>query len=90
MNMGNNIEIKSLQNLQSRLPAMLKIELGTSHFKEEKTLFIYLFIHFIFIIDWQYNECTSMRCAGEHEILNHLLSRLMQCTLIMNQHVKLP
>lgn len=90
MNMGNNIEIKSLQNLQSRLPAMLKIELGTSHFKEEKTLFIYLFIHFIFIIDWQYNECTSMRCAGEYEILNHLLSRLMQCTLIMNQHVKLP
>lgn len=87
MNMGNNIEIKSLQNLQSRLPAMLKIELGTSHFKEEKTLFIYLFIS---IIDWQYNECTSMRCAGEHEILNHLLSRLMQCTLIMNQHVKLP
>lgn len=87
MNMGNNIKIKSLQNLQSRLPAMLKIELGTSHFKEEKTLFIYLFIS---IIDWQYNECTSMRCAGEHEILNHLLSRLMQCTLIMNQHVKLP
>lgn len=86
MNMGNNIEIKSLQNLQSRLPAMLKIELGTSHFKEEKTLFIY----FISIIDWQYNECTSMRCAGEYEILNHRLSRLMQCTLIMNQHVKLP
>lgn len=51
MNMGNNIEIKSLQNLQSRLPAMLKIELGTSHFKEEKTLFIYLFILFSLLTD---------------------------------------
>lgn len=85
INIGNNIEMKNLQNLFSRLPNWT-----TSHpcplLRRENSIYLFILFPFHWLtIQWMYKKEVCKRIRSPFNVW-----RLMQCTCIMSQHVKPP